>query len=430
MINNIKEMTVSLFKRLLKSRIFVSSSLISIVSVLIGFVNFLFQLIVGRLLGEKQYGIVGPLVDFSSIISIPAAAIQFIISKDISLMIHQKDWQTLKSYLRKSFSVLIMITVLMTVISLLLLPILKSYFHIGNNEPFLMVFAMVALALIVIPFNCLIQARERFNIYVINSIISVSAKFIFGIGLVVITVNYMGIFYGLLISQIAAIIYLGMDFINFKEMQKLSRTLIDKKYFNIKKIVKSFFYAIISIGAFQFITYLDTVLVRHFIPDSSGVYAMAAKIGKASLYIAMALSFVMLPIMAKDNENINKINKRAFVFLAVLLLGYAVLLIFASNFISVYLFGNKFPGMEKILPLYGFMFIPYSAIIYLVNYYVITEKLVYSITILTGALLQYFGIYFFHGSLFQVCLVVGITGYVILFALISRLGFFLFSRKV
>ena len=47
--------------RLLSSKIFMSSALISIASVAGGFITFIFNVIAGRILGQEQFGIVYPL---------------------------------------------------------------------------------------------------------------------------------------------------------------------------------------------------------------------------------------------------------------------------------------------------------------------------------------------------------------------------------
>ncbi len=62
------------------------------------------------------------------------------------------------------------------------------------------------------------------------------------------------------------------------------------------------------------ITYLDPILVRHFMPDESGLYSIVSLLGKASFFIAAAFTFVMLPIMSKDKEKTSANNRKGLVF--------------------------------------------------------------------------------------------------------------------
>ncbi len=70
--------------------------------------------------------------------------------------------------------------------------------------------------------------------------------------------------------------------------------------------------------------------------------------------------------------------------------------------------------MDKLLPLYGVMFLPFAFISYLVNYYFMAKKYLYTITLLIGSIALCLGIAFFHSSLAQVSYVVGIVGYSVL----------------
>ena len=70
------------------------------------------------------------------------------------------------------------------------------------------------------------------------------------------------------------------------------------------------------------------------------------------------------------------------------------------------------------------MYIPYPAIYFLINYYAISQNFVYSLTILAGSLVMVCGIMIFHSTLLQVCVTVGITGYLIFAALIFDMMIF------
>jgi O-antigen/teichoic acid export membrane protein len=383
-----------------------------------GLFNFVFNIAASRVLGQEQYGMVYPLISLLMIINLPVGALQMVLSKDFSELIHHKKWDELKVYFAGLFKALIGFTLLLLLILFFLFPFLKSFLHIGQSLPFFLLFGLVILSILYTPFYSMIQSREKYGIYSLNSFAMVLVKFIAGIGLVLLTTSYLGVLWGLLCSQLAGLIILFTNYQSFKEVKKaVIQTKNKNQYFQSRRIWKSFFYAIISVGAFQLITYLDSVLVRHFLPDSAGIYSVVNLIGKASFYLATAVAFVMLPFLAKDKENLHHANRRAFFFLLGLLFAYAVLLLFASKPIAQYLFAGKYSGMENILPLYGFMFLPYAAVSYLVNYYFLSEKTLYSLTILGGVIIESIGIAFFHQDLIQVSLVVGVSGYIVLLLL-------------
>jgi len=416
------------FGELMKSKMFFNSAVISTVSIGAGFVNFLFTLIIGRILGKQQYGVIAPLLSFFLIVSLPASALQMVFSKDISSLLSRGTFSTLKEYIVRIFKLVLFFIIIIESLLFLSLPFLKSYFHLNENLTFVFIFILSGLTLFIIPFNSLIQSREDLRAYIISNVIANLTKFFVGVTLVYILSTYFGVLIALFISQGALISFLLFDFFKFRNKNLASTSgELEKDFLRIDRIMKSFLNSFVSVFAFQLFSYMDTILARHYLPEESGVYAMVAMLGKASFYIASSVSFVMLPLMSKDKKNMEKSNLKALLFLTLILLSYIFVLVFGGNFISSVLFANKFIGMEKILSLYGFMFLPYALISYFVNYYVIKEKLFYSITIFSGILIQYFGMYFFHTDLIQISLVVGFSGGIVLVVLLADL--LLFFRK-
>ncbi len=418
--NQIGKLAVVLSKKLFDNKIFINSMMISVVSIAVGMINFLFNIIAANILSKEMYGEYTSLYALLMIIVLPSSALQFVMSKEVSILVHENKWGILKAYIARMMKILLFFLVIILLLLFLSLPFLKNYFHIQNNMAFILVFAQIPLTILIIPFYSLLQSRERFHIYIYYSIFGTLTKFVFGIGLVYLMVSYYGILWGLLVSQIISISFLSIDYFRFKEIRFKTDVKTDKSnFFEFKRFIRSFFYALLSVGAFQLLTYLDMVQVKHFFSAAeAGIYGTVNLIGKASFFLATAFSYVLLPLMAKDRENMNKSNQRALFLLFSILFLYALFLCFTSSFISKYIYSNNYAGMEKILPLYGFMFLPYAMISFLVNYYVISENLFYSFTILAGAVLQVIGIYLFHQSLIQVTIVVGVCGYIILTALL------------
>ena len=279
--------------------------------------------------------------------------------------------------------------------------------------------------MIAVPFVSLVQSRERFGVYSLYFLAGIVVKFAAGISLVYFTAHYFGVLIGLFAGQFFSFAIILWDYKKFREIRKYSVLGKKEKAIQLPKFARSFFFALLSVGSFYLITYLDSVLVRHFLPDASGVYSIVNLIGKASFFLATAVAFVMLPMMAKDKKNMEEKNFKAFLFLLAILIAYATCLWIGSDFLARVVFAGKYPGMESILPLYGFVFIPYAIISYFVNYYVIAEKMFYPLVILAGAVIQTFGIYYFHNDLVQVSIIVGISGLFVL----GMLMFDLFFRR-
>ncbi|MGA2143286.1 MAG: hypothetical protein ABSG94_12850 [Brevinematales bacterium] len=405
------------FKKLITNRIFLNSSLISVITVGVGAIDFFYTVFIGRMLGQEQYGIYNPLISLMVIAGIPGLALQMVFSADISRLIHNREHRALKDYLKKAFIITLATAALIIGMLWPALPVLKDYIHIGDNRPFYFLFAMAAMTLLTIPFQSLIQSREDYNKYIIYKLTATISKFILGVGFVYFLTGYLGALSGFLAAICIGAIYLIGDFYFFaKKKPDLENS---GGFIKSGKILKSFLNGFLSVFAFQLFIYLDSILVRHYLPELSGVYSMVIQFGKASLFIALAISFVMLPFMSKDRENMARSNVKGFLFLLAILVSFCVFLSLISRFLSGVIFAGKFPGMENILPLYAFMFLPYSLINFLINYYIISQKLFYSIAIFAGVIMLYFGIMAFHKDLIQVSFVIGAVGYSVLAVLMA-----------
>ncbi len=402
---------------LLKNKIFMHSSYLAVVSFVIGILNFVFNLIAGRVLGPDEYGVVYPLTALLMIISIPSKAIQTVTTDEISTLIAGKNFAKLKKMYPKILLTVGLFTVGFIALLLVLMPVIRGLLHIQNNTALIITITTVFFMTIYIPFYSLIQSRERFFMAGITQVASAVAKFGVGIALILTLKTYYGMLWGILAGAVVMMLILGLDQFSFKPL--FDKSSVDSETPSRKvEVMRSFIYSFLSFGAFQLITYLDPILVRFYLPEQSGVYSIVSLLGKASFYIASAFSFVILPIMSKDKENTSKSNRNGLLFLFLLLGAYEVALVLTSGFVSAKLFAGKYPGMESLLPLYGLMFLPYAGISFLVNYYFMTRKYLYTITILVGSILLCLGIVFFHNTLQQVSYIVGIAGYSVLAVLL------------
>ena len=418
-------------KKIVSSRLLFSSTIISIVTAAEGAINFLYTMFIGRMLGQDMFGKYFPLIALLLIVTIPGQALQMIFSADISALIHNRKRRELRDYLKKVFIIIFSLIIFVAFALGLALPALRVYMDIMDDRPFFILLMMAALNLFAVPFQSLIQSREDYTKYIIYRLTAVISKFVFGVGFVYLSLSYLGALGGFMLSLFIGAAFLSTDFYFYIKRIK-AMTDEDKntapKFISLGKILRSFFTGFLSVAAFQLIINMDSILVRHYLEKWTGIYSMAKQFGWASFFIANSISFVMLPFMSKDRENLARSNLKGFLFLSLILVSFCAFLALISRFLSDVIFAGRFQGMENILPLYSFMFLPYALISFVINYYIISQKLFYSIAIFAGVLLQYLGIVLFHKNLLDVCIVIGSVGYTVL-AILMLDSLLLHKRK-
>ena len=275
-------------QKLLTNKLFLSSSFISAITFSTGIVNLLFQMIITRIISDKDYGIFIPLISLSMVIALPAGALQIVMSKDLTLMIHQNKFSTMKKYLKMMFLIILSMSGILLIGLILSLPILRLNLHIENNTAFYIIFIKLLVDLMIIPFNSFVQARERFHIYGLYALLGTALKFLAGIGIAYLLMSYIGGLLGVVLSVVGCFIFVLIDFMRYKDLFKPDQSPVDTGYLDLKRIVKSFIHVFITIGAFQFITQLDVLLVRKYLVDQAHIYSSIIVLGKASSFLAAA----------------------------------------------------------------------------------------------------------------------------------------------
>src|SRR5258708_7580865 len=118
-------------RRLLTNTFIKSSALVITISTLVNFLNYLFNLIMGRLLNPTQFGEVATLVGLSMIISVPAASLTTLMARQTSTL-HAKSnpVQIFQLFSTSSQSVFLLAS-LATLIFWALIPFLAQFLHIS-----------------------------------------------------------------------------------------------------------------------------------------------------------------------------------------------------------------------------------------------------------------------------------------------------------
>ncbi len=397
---------------------FFNSSLVSFSNFFVGGINFLFHIAMQRMLGPEKYGVIYPLIILSLFISLIPSTFQFVITREVSVILHNRSITEAYDYIKNCFFYLSISAILLVFIYFLFLPLMKIFFHIKESIDFYYLIVMTVFPFFINPFISFVQAREKFFFYTVVQIIPTLIKLISGIMIVYFTSNYLGVIASFIIGGIFTLLLLILEFNKSKRLNKTINSGQNSK-FHFLPLFISFLKALPAISGFIIISNVDSLIVRFALPELSGTYSSVSVIGKASFYVALSVSTVFLPILSKSKD-IKNANRLAILFLTIFLAGFLGLVFVFSPFISSYVLKNQYPGFESLLPYYSIVFIPYAYITYFVNYYVISKKKIYEVSVFVAILLEIILIIFFCKNLFQVANVIGIIGlFVILVLLIE-----------
>ena len=373
-------------------------------------INYLYHLIMGRLMGPAEYGILASLYSILYIISIIPMSTSFAIVKFVSVAKGSKEvvavYSTLKSFV---FKLAIIGMVLIIVTS----PYIAGFLQIDNSLGVLIIGPILFFSLICLVNQATSQGLLKFSGNVVPNIISGIAKLLFGVSLVIYGLRSFGAMVGVLIAIILAYLYSY-----FYLVKKIKIGDGGKDKFDLKKFFSFAFPVLIQALAFTSFFTTDLILVKHFFPPfEAGIYAALSMLGKIIYFAVSPITATMFPIVSGKKSRGEKFYKDVLISFLLTFVGAGLVVGFYKLFPNLaieYLYGEKYMAAKGELFIMGLFILFYTLSYFLVNLFLSLGKTSVSYLPLAISFLQIIGIWFYHNSLKQV-IVISLTLSVLLF---------------
>ena len=393
-------------------------------SLLGNFSNYLFHLLMGRMLGPIDYGALAALIGVAYLLSIPIATIRLVVTKFVSELRGQGKLLVVDYFYQWTIKKALVFGSLILLIFLIISPLTTSFLHLQSNfflffiglSSFLSLFLYINLATL--------QGFLFFKRYFLAETSAFIIKLVLSIFLV-----YLG--YQIFGALTAVVIGSAIGFIlSFWFVKKILGKKIEKNDFNERKVVIYALPVFLSILAFTSLYTTDIVLARHFLSaQEAGFYAALAVLGKIIFFGSMPVSLVMFPMVSEHEARGKQYQKLLFQSLGLVLfvcLGItSVYFLFPKLMINI-LYGRQYLSATHALPLFAVFFSLYSLTYLLVNYYLSIKKTRVVFFPSIAALAQIIFLSIFHQNLTEM-IWVSIT--VLIGLLISLSGYYLWESK-
>lgn len=389
-----------LIKRLTKSTLVRGSFLIFITNNFINFGNFLYNLLMGRMLGVEKYGDLGAIVSLGALLGLPLGILNLYTVKTISTYWGKNNKQSIISFL-SFFTPRLFITG--SVVCIFLISLSSFFVKFLSLDSFLPFF-IIALSFILSGPGTLnratLQGSLSFSYLTVNGLLETALKLILSLILVTLNFQLVGALLAPFIGGIVVYLFTLIQ-LRFILGEKRSQTTFD-----LKEQLAPFIPVFLAFSSLTIFFTLDIVLVRHFFPANlAGEYVALSTIGKIIFYAVGPVVTVMFPLIT------SRVNSGLPYILP--LLGTLALSLFISSFMMfVYffspkliidiLFGSHYYGVIGYLGVFSLFITIYtinSILTYFllsISYYQPMLKLFF-VSLLQGVL-----IYFFHTSLYEV----------------------------
>jgi O-antigen/teichoic acid export membrane protein len=318
------------------------SSILFSASILAGFLNYLFQLYVGRMLGPSDYGIYSSLVALLYIMSVPSSTIQTSVAKLVSD--YSTDHEKIKYLLKYAFRKLTVVAVLVSALFMFLSIYLSDFLNINSNTYFIILSILLFISFLSPILMGALQGMQMFMQMGLNGVAGTLFKLLSGIILVYYGFGVNGALFALLIGSLLALILAFMPFRFLEGSKEVNGNL---RFFDYSIVV-----LLATIGL-TFMTNGDMLIVKHYLSENeAGLYAAAALLGKIILFTTAPIAMVMFPkvtVMNKNKNNGFDLLRNSLLYTGGISFFFVAIFILFPEFIVQLLFGPKFLEINGLL---------------------------------------------------------------------------------
>ncbi len=397
-----------MFRTLFNNRFLQASTVVFIGSVAANFLNYAFNLVMGRLLPPEIYGELVALFTLLVIVSVPGGTITMVLSKYTADHMAKGETDAVSALRRATRVPMYYLGVGSFILTLILALPLSSYLHVPL-VPMLIFSLLLPLSFFTASNNGFLQGLQAFKALSISNVINALLKFAFSIFFVLLGLSIGGIVCALIIASLLAFTY-GWWVLR-RRMPHTGTPSTETNWYTVFRDKRHYigftFLATLLLAIF---VNVDTLLAKHYLePFIAGEYAALSVLGKIITYGSAAVLVVLFPMTSASHTARDGKTGRLLAFsLAIVGLASVFLVVlfgtFPSYIISL-LFGPEYLGGAPYLVYFaGAMGLSSMATVF-TQYFLAThhKTFIYPLSIL--ALAEIIGISIFHTSIIAIVLV-------------------------
>lgn len=355
--------------------------------------NYLYHLIMGRLLPPLNYGELQAILSLLGLFGTVSSFFGIVVIKFISAQESKEEISKLTSFLGKKIYILSRIFFITVII---FSPLIAYFLNVNISLIILSGF----IFLFFLPsyfYRSVLQGMLHFKESIISQISETFLKLIIGVGFVLFGYKVTGAIGGLLIAIIVG--WLLSRFFIYKLVQKVSLS----DYRVPGKLFKYSLPVFIQSLAMTSLYSSDLILVKHYFSGlEAGLYASVSTLGRIIFFAAGPVSAVMFPIVSKRHakgENFKIVFAYSFLLtLAVAVLISGVYFIFPEVMVQM-LFGSQYLASSFLLGLVAVFMTLYTISYLLVNFFLSIGKTNAVFFPAVASIIQILGIILYHNSL-------------------------------
>jgi len=389
-------------------------------SVLSNSFNYLYQVTMGRLLTQVQYGELLALLSLFYMFSVVFATVNTSVTKFVSVYSARGQMELVRGLVRRATRVLLVAGLAVFLVVALLSPLVSSFLRIDSPVYLVILFASVPFGLVLPVYQGALRGLQRFISLGISTSSWSLFKLLFSVALVLAGYGLLGGVGGVFLAHVFA----------FLLTWYLLRDVLEGNAQDVPlgEILRYSWGAFLALFAYTALWNADMIVVKHYLPaETAGLYSAVSVLGKIALFAPGAIALVLFPEASKLHERGG--NPLKVLLSAMLLSGLlsgAVVLLYAlfPEEVVLLVYGAKYLNASKYLWKYALAMAFLALTSVVLNYALSIGRMAIGAALSLSLALEVAVLVAYHGSLGEVVLGLllasGVTFITSLISLIPR----------
>lgn len=409
---------LSLFNTLRRHPFISGSAIIFAGSFFINGFNYLFNLIMGRILPVEDYGLLVALVAIITIVTVFQTSLANLFARFSARYTAQKRDDLKSSLFYNGLKITGILGIVVLCLLLLFAIPIASFLHLNNPYVIGVVFLCISVSILLSLPMGILQGELKFMRISILNIFGMGAKIAVGVLLVFLGYGVAGALFGVFLAYI---IPYAISMLSIKALKGKSNNKSHIDFYNeFKKVSIPFLLASSGVIIFQS---TDVIFARHFLSsENSGQFAALSLMGKAIFYVTAPLYFAFFPVITHKREANQGTMGTLLLALGLILLCslfFSLIYIFFPQFVlSVFFPQSSYAVLQGVLGLYSLYILIFS-LAFLIHTYLLSigKTGVYKPSLIS-AFTYIILILFFHSSILEITYVLIFSSFLLLISLL------------
>jgi len=400
-----KKYLISLISKVKTDQLVRGSMVVFLGSAVASAINYLYHMVLGRMLGPSDYGIFASLLSLTYVYGIPVSVLNLVSLKYIASLKQSGGVEQAAGFFRWFGKKIILFSLFLFIISMAVSPLAAGFLRVSVFWVILTNF-IILIGIYSGFCSTTIQGFLRFGLSALASVSSTVFKIIIAVIFVYLGWRVSGVLFSLLLSSLFGLVlvsYFVKKKINFPEKR------VTEVRIPLQEIVRYGFPVLFSSLALTSFYTTDILLVKNLFPEKeAGLYASLAILGKIVFFASSSIGIVMFPLVAgkrAKGENYRRLYLNSFLLVFFVSSSITVVYFLFPELMVNLLYGSQYLSIAPLLGLFAVFMSFYSLVCLTINFFLAASRTVMITLPLVGAILQIILIFLFHTSLRQVVLI-------------------------